>query len=308
MIGAVETPYILQKDVGNKPSIFVKIIRVLDDSQADTVKNITDVDVVFENSDSKCSELLCRAFCITLSDGFKDLWFVGDPENKNEVIINCPQLPCVSTDATASLVRFDRKGNVVSVYATGANFVKIKGQKELYGNAEIAGKIQKIYVENGTTIMEVINADKLTVTPDISGLPVITTPAFGQSATWRLKKIKRDKIISCDVKPSMGATVLTPVKEKEGWYKSETTISRFYASGLKQLKRDFIIGRSVYEGKHFIGRIEDISEKGDYLKIDLENNNEPQSPFTAIITEAGPSDNFKIPLNLKWKKEAVNGN
>lgn len=287
----ISVPFILRRDTGDEPSIFAKVVQVVDTIEDDFVKGIKEVKVI-----AGSSEAVVGAWCITLANGNRDLWYVGDVKHPATVRLESEFLPTVTTNGLVSFVRFDKEGKVLKAHASKAGRLDVARKSYLKGYAELKGKIRKVYkVDNGTAFD--VSWDDYSQ-GQYEGRAAITKPDFGQAATWRVKKIDGKRVLLYDVKPSMGITEFVPIDGKEGWYKMATTISRFFASGKKESK-EFAVGKAVYRKDRFIGRITDLSEEGTNVRIQLEGVDiKAKRSFIGSVYEAGPGDEITVPLNL----------
>ena len=285
-------PYIIRRDTGDKLSVFAKIVRVVDNPEADCIS-----DFVQEPIDNAPDS---RAWCVTWKDGRRDLWIVGDGEQSAK--LSAPNFSEINTDARVALIRFNINGQVTAIRATEATLVTVENGPSLHSLRAVCGRVEEVSAEESPVVLKVSwgNQDSISIK---KGMPIITIPSNGQPAVWEVDSAHNKEIKLVDIKSVMAATDFTPIESKPGWYELLTAVSRFYSPSGKS-NRAYAIGKSVYTGSKYIGRISDIAD--DVKSVKLELDGQPVSmpkEFKGKILEVGPGDDFRIPLTLDWTCE-----
>ncbi|HEY3297133.1 MAG TPA: hypothetical protein VGK34_00645, partial [Armatimonadota bacterium] len=289
-LNSPSVPYILRRDSGDGLSVFAKLVRVVDSPDADPIASFVEVPVA--------SAPGSRAWCVTWTDGRKDLWIVGDGANVASVA--AASLPEVSTDARVALIRFDSLGKAVAVSATETSAVKISGGHTVRSPRVVTGRVEAVDPADAPVVLKV-SWDAGTADFVRKGLPLVTIPSGGQPVVWEIDSASTNQIRLADLKSVMAATDFEPVSGKPGWYRMLTAVSRFYATTGRS-NRAYALGKPVYEGKECIGRIADIADDAHSIKI--ESNGKPvqvKETFSGRILETGPGDWFRIPLTVNWR-------
>ena len=298
-IGTPSMPYLIRRDTGERASIFAKVIRLVDDPEADHIKGVEAVPVVSERN--RKGGLFESAWCVTWSDGRRDLWFVGDHENPMLCSLEAQGFPAVQTDAQVALVRFNKDSRAVSIRASAATIVKVKGGPNLKGMGQIEGHIAKVHVNRSPATFTVSwNKGGEYLSRAKPGALLLTVPGTGQPSTWRIAEVAQNQVRFADVKPTMALTEFVSVKGKPGWYAMRSGVSRFFSAGGRAMK-DYALGKAVYRNGRLVARIAELAT--DARSVKLVANGRPArlgKRFTGSILEVGDGDKVIVPMNLIW--------
>ena len=286
-INAPCVPYIIRRDKGNGLSVFAKIIRVVDNPEADYISSFTQVPI--DNAPET------KAWCVTFKDGSRDLWIVGDGEHIARLAD--ASFPEIHTDARIALIRFDSNGKAYAIKASEASNITVNNGPILSSVSAICGIVERVNPDESPVVLRV-SWDKEAAKSIKKGDLLITTPSNGQPSSWEMDSVKNKDIMLVDIKSVMATTDFMSIENKPGWYKMLTGVSRFYSASGKSNKA-FAIGKSVYTGGKYIGRVSDIAD--DVKSVKLELDGQPvliKQRFRGKILEVGPGDKFRIPLSL----------
>lgn len=291
-MGAIPAPYILRRDTGDGLSVFAKIVRLVDKPESDYISSFMEIPV--ENAPET------KAWCVTWTDKRRDIWIVGD--GRNTVHITQPNLPEITSDARVALLRFDAANQLLDIQATEATAIKVANGPELRSARAAVGKIERVNPKDSPIVLKV-SWKHFVPTSIQPGTPLITIPSSGQPSVWDISSISGDGIKLTDIKSVLGSTVFQPISGKPGWYEMLTAISRF-TSPSGNSNHAYAIGKSVYMGDKYLGKISDIATDGHSVKI--ESNTQPitlDETFAGKILEVGQGDELRIPLTLTWTRK-----
>jgi hypothetical protein len=128
-------------------------------------------------------------------------------------------------------------------------------------------------------------------------------PAAGQATTWSLHRVDAYRAVMDEVTAMMGRATMEPQPEKPGWYRLGTSVSRFLSTSGHGPNVPFALGRAVYEGSRYIGRVRDVGPGATSLRIEpTAQASANRQPFEGTILLAGPGDRLIVPLCLQWRK------
>jgi hypothetical protein len=288
-VNSTSVPYILRRDTGGETSVFAKIVRLVDDSSTDHIRSFEEVPV--QNADES------KAWCVTWSNGRRDLWVAGDGKHSARVLKD--GLPAVSTDARIALVSFDPDGTARFVRASEASNVSVGGEKLVSGTPLAMGHVKGVCVRDSHVVLSVDWEESAKI---VKGSPLLTIPPIGQPSTWEVISAGAETIEVADVKSAMASTGFTPIEGKPGWYQLSTAVSRFYSASGRSNK-DYAVGKTVCDGTGTVGRIVEIAQDAHSVKIQSAGQPVVRGAFKGKIMEVGIGDRFRIPSILCWTKK-----
>jgi hypothetical protein len=290
-------PYVLCRDDGAGTSTFAKLIRLADTTAADPIASFEALHVqpagVADNSHAAPS-----AWCVTWKNGRRDIWIVADPARDGRVKVTGQGFPPISTDGRVTLIRLDKGNNILRVVASEASAVETGDGYPVKGVPALRGKITAID-PSASPACFAVDWDKKSVTATLSrGSLLRVESKAGQNSSWNFSYLRNDQNVELEqVKPWIGATRLEPVSGQAGWYRMVTPISQFDAPGGKR-NVAYAVGRRVYDGASPAGRIVELSEDGQTMKLAAMEGALPSKAFDATIMLAAPGDEVVIPLEL----------
>jgi hypothetical protein len=291
-LGGIPVPYILRRDTGDGLSAFAKIIRLVDKPELDHIVSFTEVPL--ENAPET------KAWCVSWADSRRDLWIVGDGRNMAHLVQT--DFADITSDARVALLRFDASGRLADIQATEASVIRVGDGPEIRSARAVTGKVEQVDPKGSPVVLKVSWAHSGPASIE-KGSPLITIPSSGQQPVWEIDSANGKEIKLADIKSVLGRTDFEPVAGKPGWYTMLTAVSRFYSpSG--NCNQAYAIGKSVYMGDKYLGKISEISSDAHSVKI--ESNGQPitlDKVFTGRILEVGPGDEFRIPLTLSWSRK-----
>ena len=200
------------------------------------------------------------AWCVAWKDGRRDLWIVGGDAGRWAMHVGGGKLPKLQTDARVALVRLDRSG-------------KAHGGRCLRGNVSRRGRWAKPPRPGprngsnppdrsrgkprgtGRSVGRRLAFDRQRRTghwPSAANRPPARRPpgACGASTSHRA--------VMDEVTAVMGRATLEPQSDKPGWYRLSTSVSRFLSMSSHGPNVPFAVGRAVYQGSRYVGRVTDV--------------------------------------------------
>jgi len=294
-LGTPSVPYLLRRDEGEGTSVFAKVLRLLDDPGRDIIASVKALQ--FEGAAAGRGP---SGWCITWSDGKRDVWLLGDSDRRGIYATAAADLPRIATDARIALVRLGADGRISAIHASAATHISVEGGPTLEGAGSVEGRVTKASTDRGTvTVTWSGAADALRdVRP---GALLVSVPPEGQPATWRVARIEGDMVEFEDVKLALARNVeFTAMPDKPGWYALLPGVGRFFDRNSKALGR-YAVGKHVYRGDRRVARIAELAP--DARSARLESNGQPASlgeRFTGAILEIGPGDRVIVPVERDW--------
>jgi hypothetical protein len=298
-------PYVLQRDAGPRPSVFAKLLRLVESGQSDPI-------LAFEKLETSMHALAGRrakppveaaAWCVAWKDGRRDLWVIGGDAGHWAVELSEKKLPKLHTDARVALVRLDRAGKVVAADASEATFLDVAGGPRLRGPARATGRIRQIDPAASPVVLDVAwDADWRSIDASGGSLAARSDPANGQATTWSVHRIDAHRAVMDEVTAVMGRATMEPQSDKPGWYRLDTSVSRFLSPSSHGPNVPFARGRAVYQGSRYVGRVRDVGPGATSLRIEWTARAvEGRQSFEGTILLSGPGDRLIVPLNLQWR-------
>ena len=111
-----------------------------------------------------------------------------------------------------------------------------------------------------------------------------------------------------EVTAVMGRATLEPRADQAGSYRLNTSISRFLSVSSRGPNVPFAVGRAVFGGSRYVGRVANVGPGATSLVIesadakpDSTKAAEDHKTFEGTILLAGPGDRLVIPLCLQWQ-------
>lgn len=287
----ISTPYILRRDTGDGLSVFAKIVRLVDKADSDHISSLVEIPV------DNASET--RAWCVTWAENRRDIWIVGD--GMGTARISAKGLPEITTDARVAFIRLDENGLVVELRATEASEVNVKDGPAVRSARTVCGKVEKVNPDDSPAVLTVSWTGSAPNSVE-AGSPLITEPSSGQPAVWEIESVQGNMIKLADIKSVLATTDFEQIEGKPGWYSMLTAVSRFHTPH-GYSNREYAIGKPVYIGDKYLGRICDIAD--DVHSVEIKLDGTPVTiahRFTGRILETGPGDDVHIPLTLEWTR------
>ena len=299
-------PYVLQRDAGPRPSVFAKLLRLVDSSETDPILAFEKVETSMHALAVGSSKLPVEAgaWCVSWKDGRRDLWIVGGDAGRWAVQFGGGKLPKLKTDARVALVRLDRSGKIVSADASEATFLNVAGGPSLRGAARVTGHIRQIDPDASPVAFAVAwNTDWRSIHTSNGPLAIRSEPAAGQTTTWSLRSVDSHRAVMDEVSAVMGRGTLEPQSDKPGWYRLSTSVSRFLSVSSHGPNTPFAVGRAVYQGSRYVGRVTDVAPGATSFAIEPAGakSSEDRKAFEGAILLAGPGDRLVVPLHLQWR-------
>jgi hypothetical protein len=292
-------PYVLCRDSGGGASTFAKVIRLADSEAADPIASFEPLPVQSSKAADK-HHAGPGAWCVTWKNGRRDIWIVADPARDGMVKVTGQGVPAISTDGRVTWIRLDSSGKVTKVIASEASAVSVENGPALKGAAALRGKITAINPADSPARFAV-QWDQKPPKAVAGGSLLRVDSADSQSSSWRIASADHEGAVLQQVKPWIGLTRLEPVAGQAGWYDMVTPISQFDSPGGKR-NVAYAVGRTVYDGNRPAGRIAEVSEDGQRMKLAAINGALPKKAFDATIMLAAPGDEVVIPLELDVSK------
>jgi hypothetical protein len=299
-------PYVLQRDVGPRTSVFAKLLRLVGPGESDPIVAFAKLKTSMRAlADGRARPPLDGEAWITIwKDGRRDVWIVGGDAGGWAVQLGEEKLPQLQTDARVALVRLDRAGKVVAADASEATFLDVAGGPRLHGPARATGRIRRIDPAASPVVLDVAwDADWPSINASGGSLAARSEPADGQATTWSLRRVDAHRAVMAEVTAVMGRATMEPQPEKPGWYRLGTSVSRFLSPSSHGPNVPFALGRAVYQGSRYVGRVRDVAPGATSLRIEstTQASATPQ-PFEGAILLAGPGDRLIVPLHLQWRE------
>jgi len=298
-IGTPEMPYLLRRDTGHGASLFAKVLRLADDPKADPIRSVKVVTVTARDPGQPAP--VQGAWCVTWTDGRRDLWIFGDGAPCR---VEAEGLPAVEVEARVALARFDAQGVLLAVETSAAACLAVRGGPELKDPAAIEGRVKKVRLGGSPMRLEVSWGKGADALKNVAtGALLITATAKGQPVTWRVASAGQDEVILADVKAILATCEFTRVDGKPGWYQMRPGVSRFFSAGGGPLK-DYAVGRAVSRGENIVGRIAELADDGRSVQLAL--NNAPVDAgerFEGTIMETSADDRVTLPVEMHWRVE-----
>jgi hypothetical protein len=195
-------------------------------------------------------------FTVTWTDGRTDRWQVNEQR--------------------VALTRFDAQGKRVA--------------EQVSPRAPPSGQVIAVSADGAPATLTV-RWDRAT---DVQvGMPLVTTPPIGQPATWRVAAVDGNRIELEDAMLSMARTDLIPADGEAGWFDLASGISRFFSGG-SIINSQYALGKAVYDGDTFVGRIAEISDDGRRIRLEGAGVTAHDATFTARILEVAQGDRVTI--------------
>ena len=299
--GMPSVPYLLRRDGGEGTSIFAKVLRLVEDPANDHLASVRSVPV--ESADDERPGP--AGWCITWTDGKRDVWLLRDVDRPVSYSTAAPDLPQIETDAVVALVRISSDGRISAVHASAATRVAVEGSPALNGAATAEGRVLKVRSNRNRAAVTVEwnkGAETLNNVP--SGALLISLPPEGQPASWRVARLDGRAAEFEDVKAALAAHVqFTSVRGKRGWYAMYPGVSRLFSLAGGTLPR-YAVGKSIYFDKRCVARIAELAPDGRSVR--LETNGQPArvgEKFTGAILEVGPGDRVIVPIEREWQAD-----
>ena len=286
--GTRRVPYLLQRDTGPGGSVFAKVLRLVDPTASDAIAGVEVVPVTARSAASAAAQV------VSWQDGRRDLWVIGD-EDGAELQVRATGLPAVTTDAHVALVRFDRHGAAQEVRSTGCGTLRVERGPQREARRALHGRVLAV---GGIDASIRVRWDSPAAVPP--GAALVTTPPFGASATWEVSSARGDTVVFADATLALARTEMRPAPGKPGVFTFAAGISRFFSGGSRPNTR-YALGKAVYAGDQFIGRVRGITG-GKELEVTLEGPGVAaiRAPLPVRILETAEGDSVRVPLNLTW--------
>jgi hypothetical protein len=130
-------PYVLQRDVGPRPSVFAKLLRLVGAGESDPILAFATLKTSMRAlGDGRAKPPVDGgAWSVIWKDGRRDVWLLGGDAGRWAIHLGAEKLPKLQTDARVALVRLDRAGKVVAADASEATFLDVAGGPSLHGPA-----------------------------------------------------------------------------------------------------------------------------------------------------------------------------
>lgn len=288
--GAPSVPFVIRRDTGSGISVFAKVLSTENSGQK---SNIAKVETIVLKGGSKYA----RGYIVLWESGLTDLWIIS--ENGQKVTAECSGLSAVSTDGAVAMVRFDSNAKAILMAASGASTLTAAGQHSLSGQPEVKGEVEKISASGDNVAFSVKWSGNASAIP--AGAPMLTIPAQGTPATWRIKTAEGGTVIVEGVKPTVGTSVFTPISGNPGWYQLNPPLSRFFTAA-GGIMTDFIVGKTIYDSGKPVGIITDCNTSGN-VKITRNGKNVGRTEFTGKVMEVTCGEKVLVPLNLYWSSK-----
>jgi hypothetical protein len=296
---SIAVPYVICRDTGQGASTFVKVIRLVDNEQADPVSSLKALKVESAKG-HRADSAAPSAWCVSWKNGRRDVWIVADAAGDGMVHVTGENIPAIQTDGRVTLVRLDAAGKVVNLISSEASRVLVEKGPNLTGKAVLAGKIEAIDPSASPARFR-IKWDAKVPGDLAAGALLRTESAEAQASTWSIASIDEQGVVLNQVKAWLGISRLEPVEGRAGWYHVATPISRFVVPGGDQSKA-YSTGRTVYDGATPVGRIVELSRDGREMKLSALKSALPAGPIEATIMLAAPGDEVVIPMELDFGK------
>lgn len=294
---SVPVPYIIRRDRGPGAGTFAKLIRLVDNVQADPIASFTQLHVE-ANRAADAAHAPPTAWSVQWKNGRRDVWVVADPSRDRTVTVSGNGIARLTTDGRVTFIQFAPSGKVERVIASQASAVRIDGGPTLKGNASLTGALAKIDPSASPARFEV-NWKGSVPSSIREGALLLTQSPHAQASTWSVGSIDAKGATLSQITPVIASTRLIPVEGQAGSYSVETPISRFIVpSG--DFSQVYAAGRMVYDGEKPVGRIARISQNGKSVKLISADHPLPDKPFEATILLASPGDAVIVPLELSF--------
>ncbi len=298
-------PYVLQRDAGPPASVFAKLLRLVGSGETDPILTFEKVETSMHALAGGISKLPVEAgaWCVAWKDGRRDLWIVGGDAGRWAVRLGGGKVPKLQTDARVALVRLDHSGKVIAAEASEATFLAVAGGPSLHGPARVTGRIRQIDLDASPVVLEVAwDADWHSIDTSHGPLAARSEPATGQTTTWSLRGVESHRAMMDEVTAVMGRGTLEPQSDKPGWYRLSTSVSRFLSVSSHGPNTPFAVGRAVYQGSRYLGRVTDVAPGATSLAIEPKaKTSEDRRTSEGAILLAGPGDRLVVPLHLQWR-------
>ncbi len=105
-----------------------------------------------------------------------------------------------------------------------------------------------------------------------------------------------------EVTAVMGRATLEPQSDQAGSYRLSTSMSRFLSMSSHGPNTPFAVGRAVYQGSRYVGRVTSVGPGATLLVSEPSPKaSEDRKTFQGAILLAGPADRLIVPLHLRWR-------
>lgn len=280
-------PYIIRRHKGDKPSVFTKVIRVVQKGESDPVNKVYDLNV-------SCEDPFAGACVIEWENGRRDIWFAA---NGSEGTAKLADGRDFATDALTAMVTLDNGGSIIAARMSGGTYLRLgdfelKGQNSLIGEVVDSGSV-------GNGLQLKVKWNKSPEPRKFNAPLMVNTPAFGLKSTWKIKEITGGKIVLDDFSAVIAKTVFAPTGIS-GWYKIKPQVSSFSCDG-KIYNENYLKGKRIVQKGKVVAVIAEC-RNGMYHLIHDNNNYDNSQKFTAEVVELAKGDKVTIPVNSIWKR------
>jgi hypothetical protein len=279
-------PYIIRRQTGDAPSIFTKVIRVMQKNESDPIKKVSMLKVSSKNPFANA----CR---IEWKSGNSDIWLIA---NGLPGYAKLDSGISISSDALVAMITIDVYGKVIAARMSGGTYLKF-AKFNLAGKGIARAKVKELKVVDNYLQVSVVWKNLLPKAVLNSQL-LTSSPPFGLDSTWSINRIIDNKIFLNDFSSIIAITNFKPISGKPGWFKVNPPISTFSTG--KHYNHKLIKGKRIaIEGK-VIATIAEC-KAGLYRLVFKKQQSTYLRKFKGAVVALASGDDISIPMNAAWR-------